>query len=241
MAATFNRNDRGVVAGVDGTNAFLPDDPAYAQTIGAFEALTNEHNQLSIVMKPEAIPAALMNSTVGRAAIVATSNTYGALLTRKREYETADRNARERAPSIADTRDDGEWRNVYRSLSPAEQAARISAADLRELAAIVAAPDLANLAPELRGPADERYLQLNFAERVGLAGNYPAMPSVTGDLLATGVDHVAVQQAAAAVLDRHRERGERSAGDEQALRSIVAYLAAAFNLPLAAVLERVQP
>lgn len=241
MSATFTRNERGAVAGMNGANAFMPDDPAYAGTAAALEALMGEHARLAEVMKPEALPAALLNSTAGRSAIAAAAVTYGTLLSRKREFEAADRNARERAPSVADTRDDGEWRGVYRALTPGEQAGRIAVAGLRELAAIVAAPDLANLSPELRDMANDRYLALNFADRVGLAGNHPAQPSVEGDLLATGVDMAAVERAATAALERHRERGERSASDEQALRSIVAYLAAAFAMQPADVLERIKP
>ena len=241
MSATFTRNDRGTVAGMNGANAFMPDDAAYAGTTAAFEALMNEYERLAIVMRPEALPAALLTSTAGRSAITAATVTYGALLTRKREFEAADRNARERAPSVADTRDDGEWRGVYRTLAPGEQAGRIAVAGLRELAAIVAAPDLANLSPELRDMANDRYLALNFADRVGLAGNYPAVPSIEGDLLATGVDMAAVERAATEVLERHRERGERTASDEQALRSIVAYLAAAFAMQPADVLDRIKP
>ncbi len=241
MAATFAKNERGTVAGMNGANAFMPDDAAYAGTTAAFEALTNEYERLAIVMRPEALPAALLTSTAGRGAIAATTVTYGALLTRKREFEAADRNARERAPSVADTRDDGEWRSVYRSLTPGEQAGRIAVAGLRELAAIVAAPDLANLSPELRATVNDRYLALNFADRAGLAGNHPAQPSVEGDLLATGVDMVAVERAANAALERHRTRGEQSASDEQALRSIVAYLAAAFAMQPADVLDRIKP
>ncbi len=240
MLATYTMTDRGPVAGIDGTNVFLQTgDTATAQTATALEALVTHAVHLSDTTKEDAMQRVLLASTAGHNAIAAASVTYGAFVQRKRDGEKANRVLMERAPSVADDRFDPHFCAIYRELSDGEQIARISAASLPELAAIQNNAALAGLGPHAQELATERYIALNWSDRVGLAGSYPKQPSLDGDVLATGVDHAAVENAASVALAQHRQRLEQAKDDEGVMRNLIATLAAAFGLSQQEILNRV--
>ncbi len=241
MLATITETDRGAVLNIEGVHALVPSDAAFTPVASAARQFVETVGTLSETLKDEALPSALLNSAAGRNAIAATTVTYGALVQRKRDAESADRKAWERAPSVADDRLDPEWLRLYRSLNPSEQAQRALQADLAELAPIALNPALAGLDPKVREIASERYVALNFAEKVGLAGSYPAKPSLDGEILATGVDRESVETASQVALQQHKQRMAQSDADETAMRNIIAVLATAFALQPKDVLGLVSP
>lgn len=242
MQSTTQMTDRGMVANFEGVHALFPsDDVAMAATIPAVESLAEHRNTLAETTKEEALPSLTLQSQQGRAALSAVSVTYSALVQRKRDTEAADRRIWERSPTAADDRLDPHWCDLYRSLDPGSQFARIANAKLPELAAIALNPDLAGLGTDPREYAGERYVAMNFAERVGLAGGYPNRPSLEGDVLATGVDEVAVEKAATVALDAHKARVAQSKADEGTMRHVIAMLGAAFGLSEKEVLDRIIP
>lgn len=212
-------------------------DSVYQATIVALDGVDDAKDRLDITMKPEAVGPALATSTDGRTALSVASTLYGALLKRKRETQDADRNSVERNP----TERDAEYRAFWRNLSIAEQAAQREIADVDELAAVYRFPQLAGLYPDLLEGVRERLMLLNFIDRVHLSAGYPARPSLSGDLLATGVDHEAVMKAGEAVIERHRARLEETQADERTIRDLIAYLSFAFAITPEAVLEKVLP
>ena len=240
MLATFTETDRGAVLNIEGVHALLPADAAYAPLASPARDLVEAVGTLSKTLKEEALPSALLNSSAGRAAIAAARVTYGALVQRKRDAESADRKAWERSPS-ADDKHDAEWIRLYRDLSPSDQTRRALKADLAELAAIALHPALAGLNEDVREIVSERYVALNWADKVGLAGSYPAKPSLDGELLATGVNNVAVEQSSRAAVEQHKQRMEQSKADEAVMRNLIGVLSAAFKLPPEAVLELILP
>ena len=241
MLATFTETDRGAVLNIEGVHALLPAEAAYAPVASPAKELVDTVVTLSKTLKEEALPSALLNSSAGRAAIAAASVTYGALVQRKRDAESADRKALERSPSIADDKLDPEYFRLYRTLSPADQTQRVLQADLSELAAVALNPALAALNDDVRNIALEKYVALNWASKVGLAGSYPAKPSLDGEILATGVNHAAVEQASRTAVEQHRQRMAQSKDDEAAMRNLIGVLSAAFKLPPEAVLELILP
>jgi hypothetical protein len=242
MLATINDTDRGTVVNFDGVHALLPsNDPAYAPTIPAMRELVGTLTKLAETIKLEALPSALFKSTAARNAIAATSVTYGGLVQRKRDAETAERKAWERAPSVTDDKHDAEWIRLYRDLPASEQAQRALTADLAELTPIALNPALAGLHDKVQEIVADRYVALNFADKVGLAGSYPARPSLEGDILATGVDNEAVEKASQVALAQHKRRIAQSEADEAAMRNIVAVLATAFAMPPEDVLAAILP
>ena len=242
MLATFTETERGTVINFNGAHALLPsNDPAYAPLTPAFKELVGTVEKLGETTKDEALAATLLKSTSARNAITAATVTFGALVQRKRDAEAADRKAWERSASVADEKHDAEWLRFYRGLPASEQAQRALAADLKELAPIATNPALAGLNPEVQSIAADRYVALNFADKVGLAGSYPARPSLEGDILATGVDHDAVEKASRVALEQHKQRMAQSTADESAMRNIINVLSAAFAMPAKDVLELIQP
>ena len=241
MLATITETDRGAVLNIEGAHALLPSDAAYASLASPARDLVETVVTLSKTLKEEALPSALLNSTAGRNAIAAASVTYGALVQRKRDAESADRKALERSPSIADDKLDPEWFRLYRTLSPADQTQRALQADLAELAAIALNPALAGLNDDVRKIALERYIALNWADKIGLAGSYPAKPSLDGEILATGVDSAGVEKSSRAAVEQHKQRMEQSKADEAAMRNLIEVLSAAFGLPAEAILEFILP
>ena len=241
MLAPITETDRGAVLNIDGVHALVPSEAAYAPLASPARELVDTVGTLSKTLKDEALPSALLNSSAGRAAIAATSVTYGALVQRKRDAESADRKALERSPSIADDKLDPEWFRLYRTLSPSDQTQRALQADLAELAAVALNPALAGLNDDVRDIVLERYVALNWADKVGLAGSYPAKPSLDGEILATGVDRGAVEKASRTAVERHRQRMAQSKDDEAAMRNLIGVLSAAFKLPPEAVLELILP
>ena len=241
MQATITETDRGAVLNIEGVHALLPFDAAYAPLESPARELIETVGTLSKTLKEEALPSALLNSTAGRNTFTAARVTYGALVQRKRDAESADRKALERSPSIADDKLDPEWFRLYRTLSPADQTQRALQADLAELAAVALNPALAGLNDDVRKIALERYIALNWADKIGLAGSYPAKPSLDGEILATGVDSAGVEQASRAAVEMHKQRMEQSKTDEATMRNFIAVLSAAFKLPAEAVLGLIQP
>ena len=241
MLANITETDRGAVLNIEGIHALLPSDAAYAPLASPARELVDTVGILSKTLKEEALPSALLNSTAGRNAIAAARVTYGALVQRKRDAESADRKALERSPSIADDKLDPEYFRLYRTLGPADQTQRALQADLGELAAIALNPALAGLSDDVRNIALERYVALNWADKVGLAGSYPAKPSLDGEILATGVNHAAVEQSSRAALEQHKQRMQQSKADEAAMRNLIAVLSAAFGIPANNVLELILP
>ena len=242
MLANITETDRGAVLNFDGSHAFVPsNDPAYGPLVSTVGELVETVGTLSKTLKEEAIASALLNSSAGRAAIAAASVTYGALVQRKRDAESADRKALERSASVQDEKLDPEYFRLYRTLSPSEQTQRALQADLEELAAVALNPALAELNDDVRNIALGRYVALNWADKVGLAGSYRAKPSLDGEILATGVDFAAVEQASRVAVEQHKQRMAQSKDDEAAMRNLIAVLSAAFKLPPEAVLELIQP
>ena len=241
MLATITETDRGAVLNIEGVHALLPFDAAYAPLESPARELIETVGTLSKTLKEEALPSALLNSTAGRNAIAAARVTYGALVQRKRDAESADRKALERSPSVQDEKLDPEYFRLYRTLSPTDQTQRVLQADLSELAAVALSPALAGLNDDVRNIALERYVAKNWAEKVGLAGSYPAKPSLDGEILATGVDSAGVEKASRAAVEQHIQRLQQSKTDEAAMRNLIAVLSAAFKLPAEAVLELIQP
>lgn len=241
MLATITETDRGDVLNFEGIHTLLPSDAAYAPLASPARELVETVGTLSKTLKEEAVPSALLNSTAGRNAIAAASVTYGALVQRKRDAESADRKALERSPSVADDKMDPEYFRVYRTLSPSEQTQRALQADLAELAAVALNPALAGLNDDVRNIVLERYVALNWADKVGLAGSYPAKPSLDGEILATGVNHAAVEQASRTAVEQHKQRMQQSKQDEGAMRNLINVLSAAFGIPANNVLELILP
>lgn len=242
MIATINDTDRGTVVNFDGVHALLPsNDPAYAPVIPMIRELVGTLNQLGETTKDEALPSALFKSAAARNTISAATVTYGALVQRKRDAETAERKAWERSPSVADDKYDAEWIRLYRDLPAAEQAQRALQADLAELAPIALNPALAGLNDKVQEIVSDRYVALNFADKVGLAGSYPARPSFDGDILATGVDREAVENASQVALAQHKQRIAQSDADESSMRNIIGALATAFAMAPKDVLQLIQP
>ena len=241
MLATINDTDRGAVVNFDGVHALLPsNDPAFAPTIPAMRELVGTLTKLAETIKIEALPSALFKSTAARNAIAATTVTFGALLQRKRDAELAERNAWQRSANV-DDKHDAEWIRLYRDLPASEQAERALAADLAELAPVALNPALAGLHDKVREIASERYVALNFADKVGLAGSYPAQPSFDGDILATGIDRQAVEKASQVALAQHKQRMAQSSDDEAAMRNIITVFATAFAMPPEDVLAAILP
>ena len=241
MLATITETDRGAVLNIEGVHALLPSDAAYAPLASPARELIETVGTLSKTIREEALPSALLNSTAGRNAIAAARVTYGALVQRKRDAESANRKAMERSPSVADDKLDTEWFRLYRDLSPADQTRRGLTGGLGELAAIVTNPALAGVSDDVLEILTERYISLNWADKVGLAGSYPAKPSLDGEILATGVNHAAVEDASRAAVEQHLQRMQQSKADEAEMRNLIAVLSAAFKLPPEAILELIQP
>lgn len=241
MFATITDTDRGAVVNFDGMHSLLPsNDPAYAPVIPAMRELVGTLTKFAETIKIEALSSTLFNSTAARNAIAATTVTFGALLQRKRDAESAERNAWQRSANV-DDKHDAEWIRLYRDLPASEQAERALAANLAELTPIALNPVLAGLHDKVRGIVSERYVALNFADKVGLAGSFPARPSIDGNILATGVDREAVEKASQVALAQHKQRMAQSSDDEAAMRNIIAVLATAFAMPSEDVLELIQP
>jgi hypothetical protein len=242
MLATVTDTDRGTVVNFDGVHALLPsNDPAYAPTIPTIRELVGTLTKLSETTKDEALPSALLNSAAGRNALSAAAVTYGALVQRKRDAEKAERKAWERSPSVADDKHDTEWIRLYRDLPASEQAQRALTADLAELTPIALNPTLAGLHDKVQEIVSDRYVALNFADKVGLAGSYPARSSFEGNILATGVDREAVENASQVALAQHKQRMAQSSADESAMRNIIAVLSTAFGMPPKDTLAMIQP
>ena len=241
MLATITETDRGAILNIEGKHALLPSDAAYAPLALPARESVDTVATLSKSLKDDALPSALLNSSAGRAAIAAASVTYGALVQRKRDAESADRKTLERSPSFADDKLDPEWFRLYRTLSPSEQTQRVLQADLSELAAVALNPALAGLNGDVRNIVLKRYVALNWADKVGLAGSYPAKPSLDGEILAAGVNHAAVEQASRVEVEQHTQRMQQSKDDEAAMRNLIAVLSAAFKLPPEFVLELIVP
>lgn len=229
-----SENARGMV--FDST-VHIPNTAAYQPITAALIDLDDTKERLGRLMKPEALGEAVANSVEGRTATAVARLLYGTLLTNKRETAEAERRILERQP----TDRDAEIRTLWRGLSPAEQAARLTVADVDELAAIHRHPELSNVRSELMDPIRDRLRMLNFIDRSQLSGSHPAKPSLTGELLAVGVDQDAVMRAAESALTRHKARLAQSASDEATLRDLVSHLAASFNMQPDTVLERIIP
>jgi hypothetical protein len=182
----------------------------------------------------------LFKSTAARNAIAATTVTFGALLQRKRDAESAERNAWQRSANV-DDKHDVEWIRLYRDLPASEQAERALAADLAELTPIARNPALAGLHDKVQEIVSDRYVALNFADKVGLAGSFPARPSFDGEILATGIDREAVEKASQVALAEHKRRMAQSSDDEAAMRNIITVFATAFAMPSEDVLAAILP
>lgn len=218
----------------DNTVLISHDDTALAAVLAALIALDDTKDAIAVTHRPEAIGVALAESVAGRTAMMMAGTAHGALLTRKRETAEANRRSATREP----TDGDAEYRSYWRSLPPTDQAQRAFVANVNELAAVNAMPDLANVTPELRAMVHDRFMRANFIDRSQLAGSYPAQPSLDNPL-ATGVDTEALDAAAEAVMDRHRARLAQSETDEQTMRDLIRYLAATLDMDPGLVLQRV--
>lgn len=228
------KNDRGMV--FDNT-VHIPNTPPYEAITTALIDLDDTKERLVHLMKPEALGEAVANSVQGRTATAVGRLLFGTLLTNKRETAEAERRVLERQP----TERDMEIRTFWRGLSPAEQAARVAVADVDELAAVHRHPELSNVPAELMEPIRDRLRMLNFIDRSQLSGSHPAKPSLTGELLAVGVDQDAVMRAAEVALTVHKARLAQSATDEATLRDLVSHFATSFDMQPATVLERIIP
>lgn len=218
-------------------NVLLSDsDPDNSPLISSLSNLLEKRDDLGKVMLPEALPMALRESVEGRTAIAEMRIYFGKKLSQKREAEAAERNL---TSAIIDPANGFEYRNLWRSLSMAEQAKRLKSMSLAEASALTLYPDIANVAVQLRPQIGERARLLAHIERTAMAAMYPNRPSMEGDILATGVDEVAVQRAGEAALAKHNERLKQSKNDDSAIRAIIQHFAYMFDQPAEAVLEQV--
>jgi hypothetical protein len=147
----------------------------------------------------------------------------------RRTYVEAEARGREIPPSI-DMGQEQERRTRFRGMSLADQMAAAQRADLADLAAIVARGNLCDWAPEAFEVAQERWLALAWAERVGLASDHPRQPSLEGGLTVTGPDAAAVEAAARDAMAHHRQRADNLETVEAALRNQVCLVAAALEM-----------
>ncbi|WP_353641399.1 hypothetical protein [Mesorhizobium sp. WSM2239] len=125
-----------------------------------------------------------------------------------------------------------EYRQLWRSLSLAERAARVENADLDELAAISEGwgffPDLPQ---PVRDAIEARLVRLGTAKLHGLTGAFVKETSAS-EPLAAGPDAAQVKTAAEKLIDGYKQRREHLALVATTLRSVTIAIAAATELPI---------
>lgn len=131
-----------------------------------------------------------------------------------------------------------EIRAIYRTLSPANAAARANAASAEELAALIdGGQALAGLDDQIWNIVKDRAIRLFHIERTGSAARHPLEPT-PARLIVSGVDQAAAEHAADMGYQAHRARFEEIEAAESSLQSVLATLAVALDLPPAAILDR---
>lgn len=123
-----------------------------------------------------------------------------------------------------------EYRELWRTLSHVERAARVENADIEELAAISEGYGFfSDLQQPVRDMIEQRFVRLNLAKAHAIQGTFAKQPSMN-EPLATGVSVAMVEAGAQTFIDNHKERIEHLAMVETTLRSAIAVIAAATEL-----------
>jgi hypothetical protein len=158
---------------------------------------------------------------------------------RQNRRDLAASKARARAvPPSVDMTHAAELRSRYRGVEIGAQIERVNAADLRELAALVADGNLAELADAAWQLAEQRYLALAHVERAGTVADFERKPTL--DMLtAIGPDIDAAEAAAVALVEQMQQREADLDTVEQALQNQIVILALALETTPQQVLEQV--
>lgn len=231
-----------VALGVNSIFAVVPKDrPAFAPVLAAVPSLVEGFNRDEATFKPEAFAAARerrFEPFIGGTSVALSAATGNA-----REVETARRTALTPPPAVAEDaiRYGPEIRDRFRSLEgPGPRRAFIESASPAAMAALLVADgSLAELSDDEADRARELAMPAFHAIRTGAAGAHPKRPTLEGGLIVTGIDNAAATAQAGAAMTRFRERVAGVERDEAALKSLVAFIAAALEVDQGTALERV--
>lgn len=156
---------------------------------------------------------------------------------RRAKSETLAADARQREPVLSiDPVLAVETRSSVRPLSPTAQHAWVESADLAGLTVVASDGNPANLEPPIYERARERYWIENWIARNNAESGHPAQPSVE-TVLATGPDAAAVRAEAEEYYSQHLARLDAIDEMESSAKSLVAFMAALFDLSAQEVLD----
>lgn len=131
-----------------------------------------------------------------------------------------------------------ERRARFAKMDRVAQMQAVQAADLPDLAALVADGNLADIAPEAFTMAEQRYIALAHIARTGMLAGFERQPTLAM-LTATGPDMAEAERAANDALDQHQARKDAMQNVEATLQHQIALLAVALNMTPQNVLTEV--
>ncbi len=156
---------------------------------------------------------------------------------RRAKSETLEADARQREPVLSiDPVLAVEMRAAVRSLDPPAQHAWVEAANLAGLTVTAVEGNPANLAGPIYERAQERYWLENWIARHNAESGHPAEPNVE-TVLATGPNSDAVRDEAQSYHKANADRLAEIDAMEASAKSLVAFLAALFDLSAGEALD----
>lgn len=208
------------------------------------DTLREELGQLVIVANGQAtrfLPderGRYLLETMGARMFRAGALSHGAAVDHQRAWFKRDADHRKPAGSL-DRTHDAERRSRYRGLPEAAAVQAVSAADLGDLAALVAEnANLAGLPQPAYDLASKRFLELNLVERYALEARF-ARRATLADPLPIGADSDAARKQAQVVLDAHSADHALIGIHKRAISDFAAFLGHVFGMPAEDAFQRI--